>query len=212
MLGMLKSCGWLAVVWAAAAVSLAGGEGPSCPRCGSGPPVHKVCRPVCTTRLVTTTCWDYAIQDFCIPHKSALCDHTRDTCDPCESDCEAACPGTKTDGGKADSGDSCHAAAGCYDAVPRSRKRLIKTTHVERVPVTMWVTEYVCEGCGETILSKGKRPKGNSPVGKRTPPTLPHQIRPVPNRSLLIPPPPQVLKDPRNPNTGPVEFRLTDQP
>jgi hypothetical protein len=41
-----------------------------CARCGDEGQVHKVCRPVHTTRLVEVTCWDVACEEICLPGKA----------------------------------------------------------------------------------------------------------------------------------------------
>jgi hypothetical protein len=99
---------------------------------------------------------------------------------------------------------------------------------MERVPVTVWVTEYICEGCGESI-GKGQGSPAKQPDGLLPPPITsglgvpldepaePPKSEPsavqlpvVPDPPLLAPPSAPAKQPIAKSKTGPVEFRLSD--
>jgi hypothetical protein len=128
---------------------------------------------VTTFKYVSTNYWDFATQDFCIPRKCGCATAGRG----CEAGTEPA-DGKKPEPGGAAAGD-CHACGN--DAVPMTRNRLLKKTCVTRVPVTVWVVEYVCEQCvcreKDAAEPSAEMPAAEMPAGE----TPPIRNLPAPN-------------------------------
>jgi hypothetical protein len=152
-----------------ASVSSAWAKDRSCDRCGGHQGVERVCRPLTTVKYVTNTCWDFATEDFCIPRKC------RDGCSACgcvgvaETAADKHIESCDAKPRDAKPRDDCTCG---YEAVPKSRNRLLKKTCVTRVPVTVWVVEYVCEACGRREKGAGdssddKTCSDEPPVPKR---------------------------------------------
>ncbi len=191
--------GSVLLVLLGASVSSASAKDRSCDRCGGHQGVARACRPLTTVRYVTNTCWDFATEDFCIPRK---CRNGCSSCG-CAADIGAA-DGKQTGSSDAKSRDDC--ACG-YGAVPNSRNRLLKKTCVTRVPVTVWVVEYVCEACGRREKgageSSGAKTKGDEPPVPRRLAEDPFvddpsaDDGPETDNEIVIPPAPVIPAPPR---------------
>ena len=121
-----------------------------CRLCSSCENCCKVCRVVMEERKITTTCYGYKCEDFCVPDPSCP-DHQH-----CESVCESQ-------GGK----EPIHCPkplvwthwipGGCGTVY--TRKKLMKKTVTKKVPSFKWVVEDLCAAC-QAKVSQMEIPEG----------------------------------------------------
>lgn len=76
---MLRGCaGLFAAVVISSTLATEVAVGGCCAYCGCEGKVYRVCRPVCTTRLVEVPCWDTACEEICLPSGAKTsCDNVK---------------------------------------------------------------------------------------------------------------------------------------
>lgn len=109
-----------------------------CNCCGCQSACSKVCRPVPGTKKVTKVEYSVKCEDFCVPGPSAR----TTVCDECGHKKIVYTP-------------TC--------AEVRTRKKLVKTETVRKVPTTEWVVENLCASCARKCDAR-VNPDGESPA------------------------------------------------
>jgi hypothetical protein len=116
------------------------GDGEKCHQCGCKSSCRRVCRLVSEDRKVTTTCWGYQCEEFCVPGPSKPgCQHCETVCGDCE----------KSEG-------KTHAKPqrlvwsdwnpACF-ANRFTKAKLMKKTESKKVQGYKWVVEDICSAC-----------------------------------------------------------------
>jgi len=131
-----------------------------CDHCGHEASCQRVCRLVSEERKVSTTCWGYQCDEFCVPGPSkAGCKHCETVCDECK-----------------DQDSKVHARPqrlvwsdwnpACF-ANRFTKAKLMKKTESKKVKSYKWVVEEVCATCVSRCA------KIDSPDGDAVIPPLP---------------------------------------
>lgn len=110
-----------------------------CAHCGGADGCQKVCRLVCETKKITTTCWGCQREDFCAPGPSTLaCRHVDYVCGD-DTDPKAPCSQPKKLAWAE------WIPGGCAKVYTKSK--LMKRTITKTVPSFKWVVEDLCPQC-----------------------------------------------------------------
>lgn len=110
-----------------------------CTHCGCECECQKICRLECTEKKITSTCWTYKTEDFCVPGPSQPgCAHCDFVCEECNEQ------------------DGFEAAAKFRFwrewtpsrwSVIYTKKKLMKKIVTKTVPSYKWVVEDLCPEC-----------------------------------------------------------------
>jgi len=111
-----------------------------CARCKKQVPCTKVCHVVCEEKKIEVTCWGCECEDFCIPGPSTpYCEHCKNvkcTCVEGVNPKVASKPKTFSWTSWLPS-----------NASVQTKKKLMKRTVTETVPIHKWVVEDLCDEC-----------------------------------------------------------------
>ncbi len=135
--GIIGMC--LALVAVAAITVRAFAGSGCCVHCGREENCQKVCRLVCEDKKITTTCWGFKSEDFCVPGPSQRgCTHCETVCDECPGPKGPCVQPQKLVWTEWMPGSS---------AKVYTKKKLMKRTVTKTVPSYRWVVEDVCSQC-----------------------------------------------------------------
>jgi hypothetical protein len=135
---LLRFCiAWGLTLALAAAV---GADESKCAHCGDESGCQRVCRLMSEDRKVTTTCWGYQCEEFCVPGPSKRgCQHCEKVCGECQ-----------------DADSKVHVKAhrlvwsdwnpACF-ANRFTKAKLMKKTESKKVQGYKWVVEDICSAC-----------------------------------------------------------------
>lgn len=111
-----------------------------CAHCGDASACQRVCRLVSEDRKVTTTCWGYQCEEFCVPGPSKPgCKHCETVCDECK-DAESKVHVKPHRLVWSDWNPACFANR-------FTKAKLMKKTESKKVQGYKWVVEDVCAAC-----------------------------------------------------------------
>ena len=110
-----------------------------CEHCGRPGGCQKTCRLVCEEKKVTTTCWGYKDEDFCVPGPSKPgCRHCETLCED-NNDLKGPCSQSKKFVWTEWTPSLC--------AKVYTKRKLMKRTVTTTVPSYKWVLEDLCQQC-----------------------------------------------------------------